>query len=174
MADNYLEKRMEDYARGRSTGPRARGAHTPRPGMMTVRYQYRTVVVTGADTDAGAEIVGAFVGAGCLVAFICSCRDAGRTLSQSRGGRFYPGGLAQAAADMAARGEAVDVAVCCGEVPEGLPCVHRLIQVGADISAAPAHEAGVAICGDDARQAAMLCLVLAHPASTVSGQVIRM
>jgi len=170
MADNFLEKRMDDYARGRTRGPHARRSSGPRPGVAVIKYPPRTVLVLGGDTDAGAAITATLVGAGCTVAFTAADAAAGRATAQRHGGRFYPGGITQALADMAQRGEAPSVAVACdgSEFPDG---IERRIRVCDSCSAAVPDE--VVLAGHDTAQAAMLCLIVAHAACTVVGQVIR-
>lgn len=176
MADNYLEKRMDDYARGRMSAPvRRAGA---RPGWLSVRCPSLTVMVVDADRHGGADVVETFVQAGCKVMFTAADAKAGATLAQKTGGRFYPCGVAGAAADMARRGEAADVTVICGRVP-----VPGDVGISAKVVALLAGEPAAAdfdtagsilvIAGTYTAQAARVCLMAAHPGASMPRQVIR-
>lgn len=175
MADNYLEKRMEDYARGRSAAPSRRpGA---RPGWLSVRCPALTALVVGADCPGGPEVVATFVQAGCRVMFTASDAKNGAALAQKCGGRFYPCGPAGALADMERRSESADVTVVCGRLPgAGEVVAGKSVAVVPEVPAAAdgsAPAATVVIAGADMAQAARVCLMVAHPAASMPGQVIR-
>ena len=89
MADNYLERKMEEYRRQRPAAthctPSYRGAASaplPLPGV-------RVLVDAGMDVPVP-EVVVALVNAGCRVAFRCSDAAAGNRLAQSCGARALP------------------------------------------------------------------------------------
>ncbi len=88
MADNYLEKRMEEYRAGklssRSHRP-IRSISLKRPSLPPLR-----VFVTGGACGIGRAIVRAFRDEGCYVAFCDNDLNAGRTTAQSTGAQFYP------------------------------------------------------------------------------------
>lgn len=170
MADNYLEKRMDDYARGRVSGPHARRTSGPRPGHAVIKYPPLTVTVLGANTPGADAIVAMFVAAGCKVTFTAADSKRGSEIAQQRGGRFYPGGAASAASDMASRGERADAVISCDG--SRWPDDSRLITVTTDADTAPQPGATVIVCDDPAR-AALLCLALAQPDTDTSGQVIK-
>ncbi len=166
MADNYLEKRMEDYARGRLG---AKSSSAKRPGL---KYPHQQVLVCGADTSAaGEELVRKLVGAGCTVCFTAADANRGRSLAQSCGARFYPVAAAAIAQDIDRRGEHIDTVVLINpasikeaidetsvmeprqwlvvsdtpvEIPQGYPCS--------------------SITGRTPRATAVLALALIHPA----------
>ncbi|MDE6338799.1 MAG: SDR family oxidoreductase [Muribaculaceae bacterium] len=89
MADNYLERRMEDLRNGRlrpssnftSTGSRKGSLHIPFPS--------RRVLVTGGVNGIGLAIARAFLKAGCKVAVFDCDEEKGRKLSTNEGIRFY-------------------------------------------------------------------------------------
>ncbi len=93
MADNYLEKKMEEHQRGtapkhpRSLNPLG----TPR-GTVCLPLSFRRIFVAGVDCnpEAGREIVKAFGNAGCEVGFSCTDLRFGRVLAQSSSTRHYP------------------------------------------------------------------------------------
>jgi hypothetical protein len=146
MADNYLEKRMEDYRRG------AQVRHVSSHGL---KYPAVGVFVSQADSPMARAIIKIFVEAGSRVAFTLADPAAGRLMAQQCGGRFYPMTDYEALADVAARGEKIDLVVACGgdvNLPEGA----RLISIGREISGA------VSIIGDNADAAAWLAVAVAR------------
>lgn len=93
MADNYLEKKMEDYRRG--AAPRtARGAAAVQQGKITLDFPRRIVLVCAPRPEEApvAGIVRALVGAGSKVALLCPGADykAGQHAAQTLGARFLP------------------------------------------------------------------------------------
>ncbi len=91
MADNYLEKKMEEHLKG---GPRQRVRRLSpsgnRPGKLTVDFPPRRVYVTGGASGIGAAIVKAFCDAGCKVAFCDIDPKAGAATAQKSGAQFHP------------------------------------------------------------------------------------
>lgn len=92
MADNYLEKRMEQHRNGGDV-PSRRMRLTPKgdkPGCLTVKYEPLRVLVACCEDAYGEAIVRRLSSVGCKVAFVASDNKAGRELSQSTSSRFYP------------------------------------------------------------------------------------
>ena len=92
MADNYLERRMEELRNGklnqgngvkRSTGP----GH--RSGVLQVAFPPRRVLVTGGASGIGLAIVREYLKAGCKVAVFDIDKEKGDALAQNEGVRFY-------------------------------------------------------------------------------------
>ncbi len=91
MADNYLEKKMEEHLSGRR--PAYRPKATPsgsRPGTLSFKFPPRRVFVTGGASGIGASIVKAFCNAGCRVAFCDIDNKQGAKTAQDTGSQFYP------------------------------------------------------------------------------------
>ena len=92
MADNYLERKMEEYRSGnlgRRT-VRSGSVSTLPKGKIVVDFPQRIVIVVG-DCDAISRcVVSRFISAGCKTAFCSVDRKGGTALSQSFGARFYP------------------------------------------------------------------------------------
>ncbi len=173
MADNYLEKRMDDYRSGRD-GSRSRST-APRRGVATIKYPRRNILVVGGDSSAGRATISTFVGAGCLVAFTADDAEAGRRAAHDCGGRFYPMSVDEAVADMQSRGEQPEVIVIASTKVTHVDIANvRTIIISEMVDNSYLRDNSVAIEGCDAEQAAMLCLILAHPSSTVRAQVIRL
>lgn len=100
MADNYLEKKFEEYQKQKA------GAHRPakltpsgaRPGTVSVKFPPRRVFVTGGSNGIGKAIVAAFVNAGCKVAFCDIDEKAGRATAETCGAQFHPVDVTDASA----------------------------------------------------------------------------
>lgn len=91
MADNYLERKMEEHRAGNATAYRPK--LTPsgkRQGELTFKFPPRRVFVTGGASGIGKAVVKAFCDAGCKVAFCDNDNTAGTRTAQSLGARFYP------------------------------------------------------------------------------------
>lgn len=164
MADNYLERRMEDYRSGRGG---SRRLHAPsRSGRLSLPYPHQYVLVLGGDTPAGRAVLEAFSHSGATVAFTASAD--GAALAQRTGARYYPMTAAEAAADMAARGEGPDVVIVCDGSAPLSEIGHLIVITGqpADIPGA------IVIAGTDLAQAARIALIAAHPASAMPPQTI--
>lgn len=176
MADNYLEKRMDDYAHGRLGSKGARQGR--RPGYASIKYPRQQVLIVGCDASASGEaLLKAFVeSTSVAVCFTANDRSKGTSLSQRCGGRFYPVSPEVIADDIAKRGETFDTVVLVNphsikeaidsmafmtprqwlvvsdsdvELPEGLPCA--------------------VLTGHQPEAAALLALALVHPAVKVNG-----
>ena len=98
MADNYLEKRMDDLRRGNRPGA-YRPKLTPSgvaTGKLQVAFPPRRVFVTGGASGIGRAIVEAYCKAGCRVAFVDTDMEAGRSTASATGSRFIPLDVADA------------------------------------------------------------------------------
>lgn len=164
MADNYLERRMEDYRSGRGGSRRLHASS--RSGRLSLPYPHQYVLVLGGDTPAGRAVLEAFSHSGATVAFTASAD--GAALAQRTGARYYPMTAAEAAADMAARGEGPDVVIVCDGSAPLSEIGHLIVIIGqpADIPGA------IVIAGTDLAQAARIALMAAHPASAMPPQTI--
>lgn len=96
MADNYLEKRMDDLRAGRigagnrpalSVSGRLKGAGGL--GSLGEAYPGLRVFVAGGAAGVGRALVKAFRDAGCRVAFCDADARGGNATSQKLGARFY-------------------------------------------------------------------------------------
>lgn len=83
MADNFLEKRMDDYARGRLTASRARTS-----GLKCIKIPAVRVLVVNADRRE--LLIKALAEAGYKAAFTLRDSGEGAKMAQATGGRFYP------------------------------------------------------------------------------------
>ena len=91
MADNYLEKKFEEYASRKSESKVKKIFATgPRPGHLDVKFPPRRVFVTGGAAGIGKAVVKAFRDAGCRVAFCDIDTKNGPLTAQQTGARFYP------------------------------------------------------------------------------------
>lgn len=89
MADNYLERKMEDYRRGTSGARRL--THTGDvPGVLRLRLQPRAVLILDAAGRCDDTLVSMLTGAGCRVAFTCADASYGHALAQRVGALYLP------------------------------------------------------------------------------------
>lgn len=93
MADNYLEKKMEEHRSGKAAVlPRRRTPSGGKPGTATFALAVHTAFVSGCENDmalAGA-VLAAFGRAGVTTGFACVDLAAGRLMAQSTATRHYP------------------------------------------------------------------------------------
>lgn len=95
MADNYLEKKMEEHRLRAANGPRktasrSASASKVQSGTLMIVYPQLRVVVTGGASGIGAEIVKAFRKIDAKVDFYDIDTKKGGKLAQETGSRFIP------------------------------------------------------------------------------------
>jgi len=152
MADNYLERRMEEYRRSRqgaAAGHAKRSTPSLKPGQIAVDYPAIRVFVTDAMSPAGEAVIEAFRRFNCRVAFSCDDRTYGNRLAQKTGAQFHPDGTKSALQRLADAGDPATVIINLGsDIPGGN--IPTLIPPANVIAAGPAHTAA-------------WCLYAAHP-----------
>lgn len=84
MADNYLERRMEDYRSGKLSTVRMSFATVKRPSMALRAF------VAGGETEAGQHCVRELRAHGWRVAFTDPDLKSGRIFAQSTGSQHHP------------------------------------------------------------------------------------
>lgn len=177
MADNYLEKKMDEYRRGMAVKPTRRHL-TPsgnRPGTVSMKIEALRVLVTDAANDFSAAIVRRLREVGCRVAFVSADDKAGRTLAQATGSRYYPSSFVNSAvADLTDAWGGLDaVIITDGSMPRDvdLSALKRMITVGSDPAVAElTHRDGMTVNavstgGRTPADVAHLCLLLCLTAS---------
>lgn len=91
MADNYLERKMEEHLAGHGVVYRPKLTPSGRkPGEIVFKFPSRRVFVTGGASGIGKAIVKSFAESGCKVAFCDSDSKEGTRTAQALGARFYP------------------------------------------------------------------------------------
>lgn len=154
MADNYLEKRMEEYRSGRlaSVSRTTPSMRSPRKNnQLSLSYDPMVVVIKGGTAgDELAETLSAFTSVGCRVAFTACDPKACTSLAQRYGARYYPEGydFGSMLADVTSRwGDPAVLVAFTGEENEcnsadgclpGLPSSVRILDASAFIGRAPA------------------------------------
>lgn len=139
MADNYLEKKMEEHrlASSAKSYSRRMSPGGNKPGTLAVRFDPLRVIVTDGSTAVGEATVRRFMNAGCRVAFLSADMSQGRRLSQSTGSRFYQStvfDLCSAVKDIERKWGGVDAFILTDNrptVPAGKSC-KRVIAIGTD------------------------------------------
>lgn len=99
MADNYLEKKMEDLRSGRLTQMSRAAA---RRGAWSLNYPCRRVLVTDGACAIGRAVIDEFCRAACKVAFCDTDEERGRATAYATGARFIYGDMRDAAVVAAA------------------------------------------------------------------------
>ncbi len=88
MADNYLEKKMEDYRR---TQPVRKSSNKSQSdGWFRIRMPRLRVLMAGLIGETENSIIKLYVSSGCKVAFLHDDVRAGQMLAQSNGALFIP------------------------------------------------------------------------------------
>ncbi|MDE6854643.1 MAG: hypothetical protein K2J38_06255 [Muribaculaceae bacterium] len=92
MADNWLEKKMEEHRSGSRPAARRLSPAGTRRGTATFDFGIRRFFVTGCGTAPGVTeaVVRALSGTGSLVAFVWDDVTGGRRLAQAASARHYP------------------------------------------------------------------------------------
>lgn len=90
MADNYLEKKMEDYNRMRPAPAKIRRSLPPSKQGLLVETGELRILVSDIDAVWGRSLVDAFRESGCKVAFISADSRKGTKTAQATGSLFYP------------------------------------------------------------------------------------
>lgn len=89
MADNYLERKMEDYRRGTSSTRRL--THTgDAPGVLRLKVQPRPVLIYNAVGTGDETLISMLTGAGFKVAFTAADTSWARALAQRVGALYLP------------------------------------------------------------------------------------
>ncbi len=98
MADNYLERKFEEYRENKGKAFRTRHLSSGgvKPGFLQVKYPLRRVFVTGGASGIGKAIVAEFRKADCRVAFCDVDSKKGRQTAEDTGARFYPADVSNA------------------------------------------------------------------------------
>ncbi len=87
MADNYLEKRMDDYRRG-ALSPRRTGY--PSSGYWRLKIPRLRVMIAGPVSSCVQEVIRMYASMGCKVVFCHENSLEGREISQKTGALFFP------------------------------------------------------------------------------------
>ena len=121
MADNYLERRMEEYRNGTLAQSLHRSVAMTRKRPKT-RYEALRVLVVCPGLNADAEkLIRGFAARRCRISFASDSRAAGNVLAQSCGARFYPTdemsneAIAQTAEAAAKHYGSLDAIIYCDE-----------------------------------------------------------
>lgn len=92
MADNYLERKMEDYRRSSVTTRHSCSPTLYRQpkGTIAIPFEPKCIMIAGTGSDLDEKIIIQMRSAGCRVAFTCADIVRGRTLAQSTGAQHHP------------------------------------------------------------------------------------
>lgn len=147
MADNYLERRMDDYRSGRLAKP-SRGTRSLPADAMILRYPPLRILIVAPGPDAMLEaLLGQMRGVGFRVAFSCPASPQAVALGQKFGARFYPSG-------------SFGVDRCLDDLKERWGGTDHILS---SVPSAPAGAMVVAENGLPCREIARLLVFLLHP-----------
>ncbi len=92
MADNYLERKMEEYRSGKLSARVKSGVSRSLPkGKIAVDFPPRTIILAAAAIGPVCRaVVKSFIDAGCRVALVSARHKEATELARSFGARFYP------------------------------------------------------------------------------------
>lgn len=115
MADNYLERRMDEYRRSQQGAATRRAAmHTSptlKPGQAIIEYPPMRVLVTDIDTPAAQAVINALRQVNCRVAITGRDHTLGNRLAQKSGAQYHPDEPKAAIERLAKAGDPVILAV---------------------------------------------------------------
>lgn len=156
MADNYLERRMEEHRLAQHGGVNRRHVTGLKRGQVAVDYPSMRILVAGADDDCGQAVVSGFRRMGCRVALTAANVKVGTAMAQRSGAQYHPGGVMEALERLAAAGDSVEVLVdiagltAIGEIASQFPDVRCIVPPGFILQNGP-------------EAVASWCIFVAHP-----------
>lgn len=98
MADNYLERKFEEYRSQKAVRRKSPAVAGAKCGKWQACFLRRRVLVTGGAKGIGRAVVEAFREVGCQVAFCDVDELEGRRTAEATGSRFFPVDVADAGA----------------------------------------------------------------------------
>ena len=134
MADNYLEKKMDEHRRAAAVRPSARRLSPvgERRGYVSFKIDELRIFVTDASSEIGSAIVRRLRDGGCKVAFAAAEDKAGRALAQESGARHYPASFSgSVVGDIAKSWGGIDVLVVTDRSRMAYADAKRIILVDA-------------------------------------------
>ena len=176
MADNYLEKRMEDHARGRDSLHYV--AARPK-GSVSMRKPARKVFAVGhVESEYASRIVSSLVASGVKVAFSGSDYRGGTLLAQKLGARFVDAEPEEAMRKAAEAWGGLDFMLCFGNPGQELENAFAAISPDGGIIAAGAiaDAAGKgwnAVAADSADPAHAVLFLMLPQAVALRGVFVR-
>ena len=136
MADNYLERKMEELRNAPRTSRSARPASSaagtiPRAGRITFPMPRKRVLIAGLGGELLTELIDAFSKTDCRVALFGSDRATGETMAYDNGIRFHhidtesPQNIATEFQSLLKAWRGVDMIICSPELDKAIAEVWR-------------------------------------------------
>lgn len=161
MADNYLERRMEDLRSGRigASARRHTAMSAKNPHTLTVTFPEMRILVADGLSELGKAIVKAFRSVGMKVAFCAPEQREGNLFAQESGARYCPvAEMDQALPGLEKAWGGIDLWVVAGH--DGEKVVYREARDGLP----PALSVNPELFPDTTHESlARMVLLLAHP-----------
>lgn len=118
MADNYLERKMEEHRSRPAQGRQCSSSPRPAaPGRPVIDYPSMRVLITGGHTPAGLASIRQFRALQCRVTFTAPTIARPTTIAQQHGAMFIPGTLAQALSFLSERQDTPAVIIHLDDTP---------------------------------------------------------
>ena len=89
MADNYIERKMEELRRGSQQRVMPARRYAAKAGRLSFDFPARRVLLCGLATGLGEGIATVFLDAGCKVAVFDADSGQGSKMAREKGVRFY-------------------------------------------------------------------------------------
>lgn len=153
MADNYLEKKMEEHRSRMAAGAVSRTRRQPSPQGSALVFPVRRVLVSATGLGWQAQVVTALRAAGHKVAII---DPAGTALAQATGARCYPfvaDRKEEVVADLHKHWGGLDIIVMAARDGDGISVENIADGFRASVTA------------NDAAEAASAVVMLTHPSA---------
>lgn len=118
MADNYLERKMEEHRSRPAPGRQCSSSSRPAaPGRPVIDYPSMRVLITAGHTPAGLAAIRQFRALQCRVAFTAPTPSTGATIAQQHGAMYIPGTPAQALSFLSERQDTPTVIIHLDDTP---------------------------------------------------------
>lgn len=168
MADNYLEKKMEEHRRRMASAPR-HSSKNQSVASPPVKFPCSRVFIALADIELTEAVVEIFRKADAKTAFIHPDSRHFNSFAQSTGARYYPFSkekLSQSFDDALCRWEGMDMIITDSSDVPNYPDVKKIIIT--DKTASPIDDQIVITPSEEAAASdiATILLFLSHPSAT--------
>lgn len=166
MADNYLEKKMEEYRSGKSAA--GKFSRKPSQGYFALKMSGLRILLAGAVTPEADVCIRKLAASGCKVAFYDRNRGAG--YAQQSGALYIPtDDIYEAFTQAAARWGSIDIVLLTVSIETRIveilraSGVNRVIGLGVEFTSGLC-DVTIALDYED-EAVANLCAVLCHPST---------
>lgn len=127
MADNYLERKMEEHRSRPTQGRQCSSPSRPAaPGRPVIDYPSMRILIVGGHTPAGLAAIRQFRALQCRVSFTAPTPTAGAPIAQQHGAMYIPGTPTQALTFLSDKQDTPAVIIHLDDTPLDLPATDIL------------------------------------------------